>query len=217
MSLVKNINIKLSDFHLHVEGLELPDKGISVIQGPSGSGKTTFLRVLMGLVGSDFEWHFAGQDLAKLKPAERRLGVVFQGSDLFPHMSVKDNILFHAKARKISEKDYSQSLLKLLKIAKLESKLNQNVSTLSGGERQRAALLRAVIGKPRILLLDEPFSALDPTLKSEIKSFVKEVVISEQIPCLLVSHDQKDAEDLANFVILFENGKVTNTFKGTKL
>ena len=214
MSLIKNINIKFSSFQLRVDSLNIPDQGITIIKGPSGSGKSTFLRTLMGLIPSDFEWRFDNIELAQLKPSERRLGVVFQGADLFPHMSVKENILFHAKARGIPRKQYKEDLKRLLKIAKIEDKENQSVSTLSGGEKQRVALLRALIGKPRILLLDEPFSALDPSLKSEIKSFLKQVILTESIPCLLVSHDEKDAEDLANFVIIFESGKVINTFRG---
>ncbi len=217
MSLIKNIDITIQDFSLKIESLEIPDHGITVIQGPSGSGKTTFLRVLMGLIPANFEWSFKGENLAKLAPSERRLGVVFQGADLFPHMSVKENILFHARARKIPKTDYTQSLERLLNIAKLQGKAQQNVSTLSGGEMQRVALLRALSGKPRILLLDEPFSALDPELKSEIKDFVKKIVQKEQIPCLMVSHDQKDAEDLADFVILFKDGRVTNTTKRKKI
>lgn len=216
MSLVKKINIHYEDFHLQVDELEIPDQGITLIQGPSGAGKTTFLRILMGLdplVRSNFEWIFNGEDLAKKNPPDRKLGVVFQGGELFPHMTVKENILFHAIARKISKDTYTKKLEQYVKIAKLENKLNQKVSTLSGGEKQRVALLRALIGQPKILLLDEPFSALDPALKTELKAFLKEIVKIDQKPCLIVSHDEKDADDLANFVIIFEGGKVLKTYK----
>lgn len=216
MSLVKKIDIKYDDFHLRVDELEIPDQGITLIQGPSGAGKTTFLRILMGLdplAGSNFEWIFNGEDLAKKSPPDRKLGVVFQGGELFPHMTVKENILFHAVARKIPKNVYTSKLNEYIKIAKLESKLNQKVSTLSGGEKQRVALLRALIGQPNILLLDEPFSALDPALKSELKAFLREIVNIEAKPCLIVSHDEKDAEDLANFVIIFEGGAVQKTYR----
>jgi sulfate transport system ATP-binding protein/putative spermidine/putrescine transport system ATP-binding protein len=206
MSLVKKINIHYDDFHLQIDELEIPDQGITLIQGPSGAGKTTFLRILMGLdplVGSNFEWIFNGEDLAKKNPPDRKLGVVFQGGELFPHMTVKENILFHALARKIPKDVYTKKLEQYVKIAKLENKLNQKASTLSGGEKQRVALLRALIGQPKILLLDEPFSALDPALRTELKTFLKEIVKIDAKPCLIVSHDEKDADDLANFVILF--------------
>ncbi len=217
MSLVKKIDIKFDNFHLLVDQLEIPDQGITLIQGPSGSGKTTFLRMLMGLDQShrknkDFEWTFKGEDLAKISPQNRKLGVVFQGGELFPHMTVKENILFHAIARKIPEKTYAKMLDLYVKIAKMEDKLNQKASTLSGGEKQRVALLRALIGQPKILLLDEPFSALDPVLKKDLKEFLKEIVKIDSQPCLIVSHDEKDAEDLADYVIIFENGKIKKTY-----
>src|SRR5436190_178235 len=118
MSLVKNINIQYDDFHLVVDRLEIPDKGITLIQGPSGAGKTTFLRILMGLEKANFEWDFKGENLAALAPPDRKLGVVFQGAELFQHMSVKENILFHAQARKIPKEIYSKKLDTYLKIAK---------------------------------------------------------------------------------------------------
>lgn len=216
MSLVRKIDVHYDDFHLMVDGLEIPDQGITLIQGPSGAGKTTFLRILMGLdplVRSNFEWIFKGEDLAKRSPPDRRLGVVFQGGELFPHMTVRENILFHAIARKIPKDVYLRKLDQYVKIAKLDNKLNQKTSTLSGGEKQRVALLRALIGQPNILLLDEPFSALDPSLKNELKTFLKEIVKIDSQPCLIVSHDEKDADDLANFVIIFENGKIKRTYK----
>lgn len=216
MSVIRKIDMHYDNFHLFVDELKIPDSGITLIQGPSGSGKTTFLRILMGLdqkAGKNrkYQWIFKNEDLAQLPPQERKLGVVFQGAELFPHMTVKENILFHAEARKIPLSTRLKSLEEYLKIAKLENKADQNVSTLSGGEKQRVALLRALIGQPQILLLDEPFSALDPGLKSELKDFLKEVVKIDNQPCLIVSHDEKDADDLADYVIIFESGKIKET------
>lgn len=217
MSQVKSIDIKYDNFHLLVNDLEIPDQGITLIQGPSGSGKTTFLRILMGLdqvarKNKKFQWIFKGEDLAQLSPQARKLGVVFQGGELFPHMTVKENILFHAIARNIPERTYTKMLDLYVKIAKMENKLDQKASTLSGGEKQRVALLRALMGHPKILLLDEPFSALDPALKRELKEFLKEIVKIDSQPCLIVSHDEKDADDLADYVIIFENGKIQKTY-----
>lgn len=217
MSLVKNIDIQFDNFHLKVDELEIPDQGITLIQGPSGSGKTTFLRILMGLDSSQknkkFQWIFHGEDLAKFSPQARKLGVVFQGGELFPHLSVRDNILFHAIARKIPKKTYLKMLEQYVKIARIEKILDQKTSTVSGGEKQRVALLRALIGQPQILLLDEPFSALDPALKKDLKEFLKEIVKIDSQPCLVVSHDEKDADDLADYVIVFDNGKIKTTYK----
>ena len=218
MSVVKKIDMKYDNFHLFVDQLEIPDQGITLIQGPSGSGKTTFLRILMGLDQSagknkKFEWIFKGENLAQLSPRDRKLGVVFQGGELFPHMTVSENILFHAEARNIPEKSRPKILAEYLKIAKMEHKANQKASTLSGGEKQRVALLRALIGHPQILILDEPFSALDPALKKDLKEFLKEIVKIDSQPCLIVSHDEKDADDLADYVIIFENGKIHKTYR----
>jgi ABC-type Fe3+/spermidine/putrescine transport system ATPase subunit len=213
MSLIKKIDIQYEDFHLLVNDLEIPDHGITLIQGPSGAGKTTFLRVLMGLEKANFEWDFKGENLAVIPPPDRRLGVVFQGASLFPHMTVKENILFHAQARKIPKEIYIKKLDQYIKLAKLENKLGQKAATLSGGEKQRVALLRALIGQPKILLLDEPFSALDPALKKDLKVFLKEIVKISSQPCLIVSHDEKDADDLADYVIIFEEGKIKKTYK----
>jgi ABC-type Fe3+/spermidine/putrescine transport system ATPase subunit len=218
MSVVKKIDMHYDNFHLFVDELTIPDSGITLIQGPSGSGKTTFLRILMGLdqmAGKNrrYQWIFKGEDLAQLPPQERRLGVVFQGAELFPHMTVKENILFHAEARNIPEKVRMKTLEHYLKIAKMEGKADQSVLTLSGGEKQRVALLRALIGQPQILLLDEPFSALDPALKADLKDFLKEIVKIDNQPCLIVSHDEKDAQNFANYVIIFENGRVVNTYQ----
>lgn len=217
MSTVKQIDIKYENFHLFVDQLEIPDQGITLIQGPSGSGKTTFLRILMGLdqtarKNKKFQWIFKGEDLAQLSPRARKLGVVFQGGELFPHMTVRENILFHAEARNIPENARPKILEQYLKIAKMEHKADQKASTLSGGEKQRVALLRALIGHPQILLLDEPFSALDPAIKKDLKEFLKEIVKIDSQPCLIVSHDEKDADDLADYVIIFENGKIQKTY-----
>lgn len=206
MSYIKNLNIQYDDFSLNIETLEVSDQGITLLQGPSGIGKTTFLRCLMGLEKNNFEWEFQGENLAALPPPQRRLGVVFQSVELFSNLTVIENILFHARARNLSPEAYRKKLQRWLEVSGLEKKINQKVQTLSGGEKQRVALLRALIGQPKILLLDEPFSALDQRLKKELRDLIKEIVREEKIPCLVVSHDENDATNFADHVIIFENG-----------
>jgi sulfate transport system ATP-binding protein/putative spermidine/putrescine transport system ATP-binding protein len=209
MSLVQNLKVeyKKENFVLDVSHLEIPDQGITLIQGHSGSGKTTFLKCLMGLEEAKFDWIFKGQNLAHMPSPDRRLGVVFQSIDLFPNLTVEENILFHAQARKLKPSEYKEKLQKWLSITKLSQKLRQKTKTLSGGEKQRVAILRALIGQPRLLLLDEPFSALDPHLKKDLQKLVTDIVKSESLPCLVVTHDENDAANFANHVIIFENGK----------
>lgn len=211
MSLIKNIYLKKKSFVLDIPEVQLSEKGITLLSGPSGSGKSLFMQVLMGLElpKNKWSWIFEGQNLANMKPPDRRLGVVFQNLELFPHLTARDNILFHAKARKIQSDVYNKKLQTFLEIAKIQHRLDHKISELSGGERQRVAILRALIGEPRILLLDEPFSSLDEALKKDLRIFLKELIENENIPCLLVSHDLRDRE-IASKVLYIENGKISS-------
>jgi sulfate transport system ATP-binding protein/putative spermidine/putrescine transport system ATP-binding protein len=208
MSHVRNLKKAYDNFFLEVLDLEIPDEGLTVVQGPSGSGKSSFLRILMGLdVCREMSWVFQGQDLAKLRPQDRKLGVVFQSLELFPHMTAYENIYFHAQARKISKSEFNERMKKFFEISKMQPHLHKKVELLSGGEQQRVALLRAIAGKPQILLLDEPFSALDIQLKQELKKLLLQILETEKIPCVLVSHDPED-EKVAQKIVRFSNGTV---------
>lgn len=207
MSYLKNLIRDYGDFQLDIKEMEIPDQGITVLWGASGSGKTTVLRILLGLEDCPgFQWQFKDQDLAKLKPPERRLGVVFQSLELFPHMSASENILFAAEARKIPMPEAKKHLAELAQRLQIHSVLEQKVTTLSGGEKQRVALARALIGKPIFLLLDEPFSSLDEDLRAEARNLVREIIRRYEIPTLLITHDRRDLEVLANQVIKIHKG-----------
>ncbi len=204
-----NSNSK-SDFILDIPLWEIPDQGVTALSGPSGSGKSTLLRLLIGLETSERgEWIYLGEDLAKLPVSERRLGVVFQNYELFPHMTAAENILFAAEARKIAKSQ--SSFDKLVESLRLESCLKTKAAKLSGGEKQRVALARALIGQPRWLLLDEPFSALDEDLKSEARKMVRSVIEQWKVPTVLVTHDSRDIDLLANTVSKMEMGKIIST------
>ena len=209
MSYVENIKRDYGDFKLDIPHWEILDEGVTVLWGPSGSGKTSLFRILLGLEACPgFTWNFQGQDLAKLKTPERRLGVVFQSLDLFPHMTAEENILFAARARRIDPVKAQKRLQELTTELQMTDFINRKAEVLSGGEKQRVALARAIIGEPRLLLLDEPFSALDEELREGSRKLVKNVITTEKIPTLLVTHDQRDVDMLANKVSTLRQGSL---------
>ena len=212
MSLLKNINLKLGSFELAIPKLEIADTGVTALLGESGSGKTTLLNVLIGLHQlNNWEWSFNGTDLAKLKMSDRRLGVVFQGYDLFPHLTAQQNIEIVLKARYPQKENQQNQISKLAESAeqlKLTKCWNTKAENLSGGEKQRVALLRAVFSNPRMLILDEPFSALDADLKIESREILKNFINKLDIPVLLVTHDLEDVTALAQHSFQMKNGRI---------
>ena len=210
MSLVKDLSFRYGDFVIEVPHWEILDQGVTALSGPSGSGKSSLFRLLVGLEQPKMgQWLLSdGVDLLKLPISERRLGVVFQSLDLFPHLSAKENILFAAKARGLSSEEYSKELVRLVDGLQMDSFIERKASHLSGGERQRVAIARAIIGKPRYLLFDEPFSALDVPLRQEGRRLVKSLIQEYKIPLILITHDPDDIEFLANKVTLISAGRV---------
>ncbi len=209
MSLVENLFKNYGDFKIDIPSWEILDEGVTVLWGPSGSGKTSVFRLLVGLEkASNFKWIFLNHDLAKMAVPQRRLGVVFQTLDLFPHMTAEANILFAAKAREIPMEQAYDKLRELTQVLQMQSFLDRPVRVLSGGERQRVAIARALSGDPRVLLLDEPFSALDQELRQESRALIKRVIEKEKIPTLLVTHDPLDVEVLANKVSTIKHGQI---------
>lgn len=209
MSLVEDLYCDYGDFKIEIPRWEILDQGVTVLVGPSGSGKTSVFRLLIGLEPAPrLKWMFKGVDLARLPVPSRRLGVVFQSLDLFPHLSAEENILFAAKARRLPSTEAREKLDHLVSRLSLGSVLKKSAQVLSGGERQRVALARALIGRPQILLLDEPFSALDENLRQESRELVKSVLREEKIPALLITHDEKDVRSLADQVSRIEAGRI---------
>lgn len=201
MSIVENLEIKRDDFSLVIPRWEIRDEGIHALSGPSGSGKTTILRALIGLEKSSrFTWNFLGENLASLPIEKRRLGVVFQTWDLFPHMTALENVEFAARARGLDDSTLRTRWDWIQDTLKMKSFLNTKADVLSGGEKQRTALARALIAKPRILLLDEPFTALDESLRDAARELLKKVVEIDKVPAILVTHDSRDIEKLADQV-----------------
>ncbi|WP_373998880.1 ATP-binding cassette domain-containing protein [Bdellovibrio bacteriovorus] len=209
MSYVENLHRDYGDFKIDIDRWEILDQGVTVLWGPSGSGKTSVFRILLGLEECPgMKWSFQGVDLAKLKTPDKRLGVVFQTLDLFPHMTAEENILFAARARKVDSRKVANRMKELNEVMQMEGFLQRKASVLSGGEKQRVAIARAIVGEPRLLLLDEPFSALDQELREESRKLLKRVIEVEKIPALLVTHDHRDVEVLANKVSKIRNGQL---------
>ncbi|MCB0406695.1 MAG: ATP-binding cassette domain-containing protein [Bdellovibrionales bacterium] len=209
MSLVKNLIRDYGDFKIEIPRWELPDQGVTALWGPSGAGKTSVFRLLIGLEPCpSLSWEMQGVDLAKLPLSEKRLGVVFQSYEIFPHMTARENILFAGKARNVDAAILESRFKELIEQLHLNKCLDTKGFRLSGGEKQRTALARALIGQPRFLFLDEPFSNLDAELKMQARQLVAEVICKHSVPTLLVTHDEEDVKALASSRVRIENGRL---------
>lgn len=196
-------------FHLRVDRLELPESGSVALMGPSGSGKTSLFRILLGLERADTgSWRVDDHDLLQVPCEKRCLGAVFQTYELFPHMSAEENIWFAAKARKIPRERALKNIERLSHDLRIEAILKRRADLLSGGEKQRVAIARALVAEPRVLLLDEPFSALDADLRKEARSLVKNVLAQSNCPSLMITHDREDAEALSARIVRIQNGVI---------
>lgn len=214
MSQVEALCAEYDDFKIDIPSWEILETGVTALWGASGAGKTSVLRLLIGLdQPKTMRWIFQGVDIAKLKTPERRLGVVFQSYELFPHLSARENIMFAAESRKIQKDRAQNSFDEFVHILKLESCLNRKAMLLSGGEKQRVALARALIGEPRLLMLDEAFSALDESLRAEARELVKKVIQLKKIPTILITHDQQDIKSLAQKVSEIEAGRIVKEYR----
>ena len=209
MSVVEGLRKEYGGFVIEIPRMEIPDQGVSALVGRSGSGKTTLFRILLGLEGDiQFSWKFGAEDLAKVPASARRLGVVFQNYELFPHLTVFGNVRFAAECRGRDRNEWESDFDQIAARLGMSKLIHREVGKLSGGERQRAALMRALIGQPRFLLLDEPFSALDPQLREEARALVKSVLLERQVPALLVTHDEGDLSLVNGKTFWIENGRI---------
>lgn len=178
---------------------------IGVIMGPSGSGKSTLLAAISGVLNHQFSvsgsLQLNGIDIQKLPIEKRDIGLLFQDDLLFPHLNVFDNLVF-AVPEHLAKKDKQQRVAEALRSADLDGFGHRDVATLSGGQRARISLLRTLLSKPKLILLDEPFSKLDSDLRIQFRSKVFEQIKNNNIPALLVTHDITDAPEGANITLL---------------
>ncbi len=190
----------LSAANLHVEGSQ-----IVALQGPSGSGKSTLLRAIAGLIPIDrgtILWDDI--ELHRLPTHLRQVGLVFQDRVLFPHLDVAGNIGFGLKYSSMPKGEKARRIDQLLELVSLEGFRKRGVSTLSGGQAQRVALARALAPRPRVLLLDEPLTALDESTKDQLRLDVRATLKAEQVTAIYVTHDFKEAEAVADRTVNIE-------------
>jgi sulfate transport system ATP-binding protein len=189
--------------------LDVPGGGLVALLGPSGSGKTTLLRILAGLdhpergtVALD------GVDLASQSARQRNVGLVFQHYALFRHLDVYENIAFALRVRRRPRAEVDARVRELLALIQLETLERRLPSQLSGGQRQRVALARALAARPRVLLLDEPFGALDAQVRAELRGWLRRLHHEIQLTTVFVTHDQDEAFEVADRVVVMNRGKI---------
>lgn len=183
-----------------------PGETVAVL-GPSGSGKSTLLKIIAGLELPDAGTvRFAGQDLARTPPERRRFALMFQDFALFPHLSVQDNVGFGLIEQGVRKADAQAQARKMLERFALERFALERVTTLSGGEQQRVALARALITSPRVMLLDEPFSALDAQLRQALRQDFQGSIAAQGIATVLVTHDENEARAMGDRCLRMQDG-----------
>jgi sulfate/thiosulfate transport system ATP-binding protein len=214
---VKNVIKKFGSFTaLDNVSLKVESGELVALLGPSGSGKTTLLRTIAGLEFPDnsgiAQVLFYGEDVTQIPASERKAGFAFQHYALFRHMSVFENIAFglrvRPKNRRPPESEIHARVEKLLKLIQLEPLAKRFPSQLSGGQRQRVALARALAVEPKVLLLDEPFGALDAKVRKELRRWLRQLHDEIHITTLFVTHDQEEALEVADRVAILRDGKI---------
>jgi sulfate transport system ATP-binding protein len=189
--------------------VECPAGTLVALLGPSGSGKTTLLRIIAGLEVADAGTVlFKDDDITRHSPRDRNVGFVFQHYALFRHMTVFENVAFGLRVRKAPEAKVRDRVYELLRLVRLEEKANHYPSELSGGQKQRIALIRALAPDPKVLLLDEPFGALDAKVRSELRAWLRRFHDEFHVTSIFVTHDQEEAFEVADRVVVMNKGKI---------
>ncbi|MEM0116703.1 MAG: ATP-binding cassette domain-containing protein [Thermoplasmata archaeon] len=212
---------RLGNFHLGPIDLKIKEN--LILLGPTGSGKTTLLELIAGFKNLDSgKIYFNNKDITNIPPEKRKIGFLYQDFQLFPHMNVFKNISYGLEMMKMSRKSIENSVNDIAKKFKISHLLEREIYNLSAGEKQRVALARALIIEPEILLLDEPFSALDEEIKNSLIDEFIHIIKDIKSLVILVSHNQEDAYRLGNQVAIIFNGKILacgykdNVFKEPK-
>lgn len=208
---LKNINKSFGDFKASDDVSFGIEKGKLIgLLGPSGSGKTTILRMLAGLEKQDSGDIFIdGKNVNSLPVNERGIGFVFQSYALFPFKTVFDNIAYGLKVQKKDKAYIKERVAFLLELVGLPGLEKRYPDQLSGGQRQRIALARALAPEPEVLLLDEPFAAIDAKVRKELRSWLRETIDKVGITSIFVTHDQDEAVEVADEIIITNNGRVS--------
>lgn len=216
---LKNLNKEFEDhIALNDVSLDIYNGEFLTLLGPSGCGKTTLLRIIGG-----FETPDSGQillnndDITHVPPEERHLNMVFQNYALFPHMSVYDNVAFGLRCQKMADDEIEQRVMNALEMVELKHLCHRKPKKLSGGQQQRVALARAVVKQPLVLLLDEPFSALDYSLRKNMRIQLKNIQRELGITFIFVTHDQEEALSLSDRIVILNHGEIAQVDTARKL
>ena len=211
---IENISKQFGSFTaLDDVTLSIPSGELVALLGPSGSGKTTLLRIIAGLETPDSgRILFNGEDTTRSHVRERKVGFVFQHYALFKHMTVFDNVAFglnvRPKGTRPSKGEISAKVMELLRLVQLEGLAHRYPAQLSGGQRQRIALARALAVEPQVLLLDEPFGALDAQVRAELRRWLRKLHDEIHVTSVFVTHDQEEALEVADRIVVMNKGKI---------
>lgn len=206
----QNVTKRFGDFvALDNVSVECPAGELVALLGPSGSGKTTLLRIIAGLeVADSGSVLFRDDDITQHSARDRNVGFVFQHYALFRHMTVFENVAFGLRVRKWPEKKVRERVGELLHLVRLEEKAELYPANLSGGQKQRIALIRALAPEPKVLLLDEPFGALDAKVRAELRDWLRRFHDEVGVTSIFVTHDQEEAFEVSDRVVVLNKGRV---------
>jgi sulfate transport system ATP-binding protein len=210
---IRNLSKRFGNYvALNNVSLEVPSDSLTALLGPSGSGKTTLLRIISGLETADEGTIlFKDEDVTERSARDREVGFVFQHYALFRHMTVFENIAFGMRVRKAPNDEVRDRVGELLHLVRLDGLGQRYPSELSGGQRQRVALARALAVKPRMLLLDEPFGALDAKVRQELRTWLRRLHEEMHVTTVFVTHDQEEAFEMADQVVVMSQGRIEQT------
>ena len=207
---ISGVSKRYGDFvALEDINVSLPTGQLTALLGPSGGGKSTLLRIIAGLESADSgSVEIEGIDATKLPPQKRNVGFVFQHYAVFKHMTVAKNVAFGLEIRKRPKAEVKAKVAELLELVHLSQFAHRLPSQLSGGQRQRLALARALAVEPKVLLLDEPFGALDAKVRKELRDWLRRLHDEVHVTTVFVTHDQEEALEVADEIVVINNGRI---------
>lgn len=189
--------------------MDIPDGEFVTLLGPSGCGKTTLLRIIGGFeIADQGSVKLGSQEISRLPPHKRPVNTVFQNYAIFPHLSVFDNVAFGLRSHKVPESEIRQRVMSMMELIRIADLSRRMPTTLSGGQRQRIALARALVNEPDVLLLDEPLSAVDASLRHDLQAELKSLQRRTTITFILVTHDQDEAIAVSDRIMVMKDGQI---------